>query len=206
MSDGSSGLKGSMGGNRPAEPMPQPPPAAAPQPPPTAAPQPPSAAVYPPPGAGTAAPPATTGYPAPAPAAGYPSAAPAAPGFVTDQRTNTAVTIIAWVIAVVTLLYMLPWAIAATRGKSNATAIGLVNFLLGWSVIGWIVALVMACGSHNVVAAAGSTNITVVQAGFSGAPQAAPGTPTGYGAGSGPAGPAPYDTTAEQTPPPGLPR
>jgi hypothetical protein len=51
----------------------------------------------------------------------------------------------AWVAAVLTLGYMLPWAIAATRRKSNAALIGLVNFLAGWTAIGWIVTLVMAC-------------------------------------------------------------
>lgn len=45
---------------------------------------------------------------------------------------------------------MLPWAVAATRGKSNATAVALINLLLGWTLIGWIVALVMACGAHQV--------------------------------------------------------
>ena len=58
----------------------------------------------------------------------------------------------AWVVAIVTLGYMLPWAVAATRGKSNSGAIALVNLLVGWSLIGWIVALVMACGSHQVAA------------------------------------------------------
>lgn len=54
----------------------------------------------------------------------------------------------AWIIAIITVGYMLPWAIAATRGKSNSGAIGWLNLLLGWSVIGWIIALVMACGPH----------------------------------------------------------
>lgn len=54
----------------------------------------------------------------------------------------------AWIIAIITLGYMLPWAIAATRGKSNSGAIGWLNLLLGWSIIGWVIALVMACGAH----------------------------------------------------------
>lgn len=66
-----------------------------------------------------------------------------------DQRQDTAVTVMAWVAAVLTVGYMFPWAIAETRGKSNSGAIGLVNLLLGWTVIGWIVALVMACGAHQ---------------------------------------------------------
>ena len=55
---------------------------------------------------------------------------------------------------------MLPWAIAATRGKSNQAAIGIINLLLGWTFIGWIVALVMACQAHQV-AGGGATTIVV---------------------------------------------
>jgi hypothetical protein len=83
-------------------------------------------------------------------------------GVVTDQNTNTAVVVIAWILAILSLGYLLPWAIAATRGKSNATAILLVNFFLGWTFIGWVAALVMACGTHQVVG--GTTNIVMVQA------------------------------------------
>lgn len=70
---------------------------------------------------------------------------------VTDKRGKGGQALIAWILAILTAGYMLPWAIAATRGKSNSGAIGWINLLLGWSVIGWIVALVMACGSHQVV-------------------------------------------------------
>ena len=77
-------------------------------------------------------------------------------GLVTDQRTvDGAVLALAWICAVLTLGYMLPWAIAATRGRPNQAAIGLINFLLGWSLIGWIVALVMACQAHAVLVAGG---------------------------------------------------
>lgn len=71
---------------------------------------------------------------------------------VSDAKFKPAQLTVAWVIAVLTAGYMLPWAIAATRGKSNSGAIGLLNLLLGWTIIGWIVALVMACGSHQKVA------------------------------------------------------
>jgi hypothetical protein len=71
---------------------------------------------------------------------------------VTDARVSGATVAIIWVIAVLTVGYMLPWAVAATRGKSNSGAIALLNFLLGWTAIGWIIALVMACGSHQVLA------------------------------------------------------
>jgi hypothetical protein len=71
--------------------------------------------------------------------------------YQTDKSSKPIQTIIAWIIAILTLGYMLPWAIAATRGKSNSGAIGWLNLLLGWSLIGWIVALVMACNSHQIV-------------------------------------------------------
>jgi hypothetical protein len=41
-------------------------------------------------------------------------------------------------------LYFLPTIIAAARGKRNALAIAALNFFLGWSFIGWIIALVWA--------------------------------------------------------------
>ena len=56
---------------------------------------------------------------------------------------------IAWIFAVFSFGYFLPWAIAATRQKSNTLAIGLLNFLVGWTVIGWIAAAVMACMSET---------------------------------------------------------
>jgi len=73
-------------------------------------------------------------------------------GLVTDQRpVSGAVLAIAWVCAVLTLGYMLPWAVAATRGRSNQAAVGLLDFFLGWSLIGWVVSLVMACQAHTVI-------------------------------------------------------
>ena len=73
-------------------------------------------------------------------------------GPITDARTNGAEVAFAWVFTVFTLGYFLPWAIAATRGKSNSLLIGLINFLVGWTVIGWVAALVMACLAHQVIA------------------------------------------------------
>jgi hypothetical protein len=64
-------------------------------------------------------------------------------------RVSGAHIAIAWICAVIKVGYFLPWAIAATRQKSNTLAIGLVNLLVGWTVIGWVVALVMACLSET---------------------------------------------------------
>lgn len=50
--------------------------------------------------------------------------------------------ILAVLIALVTGGYLLPFSVALWRGHGEATKIFLVNLLLGWTVIGWIVALV----------------------------------------------------------------
>lgn len=47
-------------------------------------------------------------------------------------------------ISVVIGLYFLPTIVAALRQKSNAGAIGVFNFFLGWTFIGWVVALTWA--------------------------------------------------------------
>ncbi len=84
-------------------------------------------------------------YPAP-----QPYGAPLGQIVVTTHpyRSSTAHIVIAWIVAVLTLFYMLPWAIAATRNKSNTAVIALINLFLGWSLIGWIVALVLSLTSE----------------------------------------------------------
>ena len=42
-------------------------------------------------------------------------------------------------------LYMIPAIVAHDRGHHNALAIGVLNFMLGWTFIGWVIALVWAC-------------------------------------------------------------
>jgi hypothetical protein len=44
--------------------------------------------------------------------------------------------------------YFLPAIIAAVRHTHNATGILLLNLFLGWTVVGWFVALLMAIGSR----------------------------------------------------------
>ena len=66
----------------------------------------------------------------------------------TVTRHRPLVLVVAWVVAVVSGGYFLPWALAVTRGKTNATTIGWVNFLLGWTIVGWVVALVMSLRPH----------------------------------------------------------
>jgi hypothetical protein len=42
------------------------------------------------------------------------------------------------------VMYFLPAILAFARSKRDATAILLLNIFLGWTVIGWVVALVWA--------------------------------------------------------------
>ena len=52
------------------------------------------------------------------------------------------------VFSVVFLGYFLPTFIASARQRPNTGGVFIVNLLTGWLVIGWIVALVMACGTN----------------------------------------------------------
>jgi hypothetical protein len=49
------------------------------------------------------------------------------------------------------VLYFLPTLVAVVREKYDKVSIFLLNFFLGWSLIGWIVALVWACKNDRVV-------------------------------------------------------
>jgi hypothetical protein len=46
-------------------------------------------------------------------------------------------------------MYWLPTIVAIVRHASSALGIAALNFFLGWTVIGWILALVWALGAHN---------------------------------------------------------
>jgi hypothetical protein len=56
------------------------------------------------------------------------------------------------VIGLGTVMYFLPSIIALARSKRDILAIFLLNLFLGWSIIGWIVALVWAAKSDYPVA------------------------------------------------------
>lgn len=63
---------------------------------------------------------------------------------------------VAWVssrtiIAIVLIcsIYLTPTGIAMIRGRQNSLAIFALNLFLGWSIIGWVVALVWALKSDK---------------------------------------------------------
>lgn len=66
------------------------------------------------------------------------------------DRSWTTTKVVAIVVAILTGLYMLPWAIAAVRDVRHWSVFW-VNLLLGWTIVGWIVALVMALRSQRQI-------------------------------------------------------
>ena len=69
-----------------------------------------------------------------------------------EGRSWTATKIVAVIIAIVTVGYMLPWAIAAVRDVPH-WGIFWLNLLLGWTLVGWIVALVLSLRPPKYVVA-----------------------------------------------------
>lgn len=69
---------------------------------------------------------------------------------ITDRRSRPISVILSVIVTICTLGYTLPWMVAALRGKSNAWAIFWFNLLLGWTVVGWVIALILAVGPHQV--------------------------------------------------------
>lgn len=54
--------------------------------------------------------------------------------------------------------YLAPWLIAYQRSHQNQLAIAVLNVLLGWTVIGWIVALIWACTAVQKPVGSGNSN------------------------------------------------
>ena len=66
------------------------------------------------------------------------------------DRSWTATKIVAIIVAILTAGYMLPWAIAAVRDVPHWGVFWL-NLLLGWTIVGWIIALVMSLRAQRQV-------------------------------------------------------
>jgi hypothetical protein len=48
------------------------------------------------------------------------------------------------ILAILVLLYFMPFLVAAGRDHHNAGAIGVTNLFLGWTGLGWVIALIWA--------------------------------------------------------------
>jgi len=50
-------------------------------------------------------------------------------------------------LAVIMVLYFIPSIVAYSRHTGNRAAVLVIDFFLGWTFLGWVVALAMAAGS-----------------------------------------------------------
>jgi ABC-type sugar transport system permease subunit len=54
-------------------------------------------------------------------------------------------------ITLLSLFYFLPFAIAFNKKRANSGAIFALNLFLGWSLVGWVIALVWAMKEQKVL-------------------------------------------------------
>jgi hypothetical protein len=66
------------------------------------------------------------------------------------DRSWTATKVVAVIVAILTAGYMAPWAIAAVRDVRHWSVFW-VNLLLGWTIVGWVIALVMSLRAQRQV-------------------------------------------------------
>ena len=54
---------------------------------------------------------------------------------------------ILFVVGLHVAVYLLPWLIANMRGLHQQRMIAVINIFLGWTAVGWVVALALACSA-----------------------------------------------------------
>jgi hypothetical protein len=54
-------------------------------------------------------------------------------------------------LTLLSLFYFLPFAIAFNKKRANSGAIFALNLFLGWSLVGWVIALVWAMKEEKVL-------------------------------------------------------
>jgi hypothetical protein len=59
--------------------------------------------------------------------------------------------VFAVLITILSIFYFLPFAIAFYRKRINTGAIFALNLFLGWSLIGWVIALVWALKDEHTI-------------------------------------------------------
>lgn len=69
---------------------------------------------------------------------------------VNVDRSWTVTKVVALIVAILSAGYMAPWAVAAIRDVRHWSVFW-VNLLLGWTIIGWVIALVMALRAQRLV-------------------------------------------------------
>ena len=67
---------------------------------------------------------------------------------VAHQADHTAATVF-W-ITISVILYFVPTVVAWVRRVPHAMSVTVINFFTGWTLIGWVIALAMACRSGHL--------------------------------------------------------
>jgi hypothetical protein len=67
-----------------------------------------------------------------------------------ESPSWTTTKVVAVIVAILTAGYMAPWAIAAVRDVPHWSVFW-VNLLLGWTVVGWVIALVMSLRAQRQI-------------------------------------------------------
>ena len=75
------------------------------------------------------------------------------PQVVNVDRSWTATKVVSLIVAIITAGYMAPWAVAAIRDVRHWSVFW-INLLFGWTIIGWVIALVMALRAQRLVVVA----------------------------------------------------
>ena len=53
------------------------------------------------------------------------------------------------ILTIILLVYFLPTIVVLGKNKRNGCSIIIINIFLGWTFIGWVVALAWACADNN---------------------------------------------------------
>lgn len=56
-----------------------------------------------------------------------------------------------FVLLIGSLIYFLPTIVAGNHHHRNKSAIAVLNFFLGWTFIGWVVAMIWACTDNRAI-------------------------------------------------------
>lgn len=62
-----------------------------------------------------------------------------------NEDSNEGMSMIVIIGTIAFLIYFLPGIVASLNGHKNTTAVCVLNLFLGWTLLGWVVALVWAC-------------------------------------------------------------
>lgn len=57
-------------------------------------------------------------------------------------------SLILWVIVI--YIYFLPWMTASSRKTRNVGSVAVINIFLGWTFLGWVIALAMAFSGNRL--------------------------------------------------------